>query len=413
MKNHTSILESTLNIIKNDEANLQKQNDHLNMLTESFKNFSNSIENEEKMHNFLMYFNQMVNEYDRQQTAVIDVITNCNRDFISHEIFTASQIEHQVDLISRQIGTEYRVPSGIDVYSVSKISVFRLNKQFVFKISIPLLKTTKHKLYKILRIPAILNNRFLWVQNSHKFLIATVDRTLHQFLDDLASCIPYNNKETLICSKPTHWFTTGKPDCVWEIFNHLPRRGCDMVESEPESFVLGLDRNQFIFVLAKPIKVTIICKDLVNHDWLGGEGLLTLNPYCTLTGDNLQLDTIVNINNNSEIVIPKLDIVSDWSLTSKSTFNLSTIALTNNQTIIELQNHLNATKMDLESIRLRPDFSHHDAIHYSFFTFIVVIFIIYKTGIYRILFKSNGPKMPKIDAPLNSSNCAPENVDTT
>lgn len=43
MKNHTSILETTLNLVKNDEANLQKQNDHLNSLTESFKNFSNAI----------------------------------------------------------------------------------------------------------------------------------------------------------------------------------------------------------------------------------------------------------------------------------------------------------------------------------------------------------------------------------
>lgn len=58
-----------------------------------------------------LYFNQIVNQYERQQSAIIDVITNSHRNYISHDLFTASQIENQVELISRQIGTEYRVES--------------------------------------------------------------------------------------------------------------------------------------------------------------------------------------------------------------------------------------------------------------------------------------------------------------
>lgn len=315
MKNHTSILETTLNLVKNDEANLQKQNEHLNILADSFKNLSNSIEVEEKMHNFLMYLNLVINEYDRQQTAIIAI-----------ELFTPSQIEEQPELISRQVGAEYRVPSGIDIYSVSKIAVYRSNKQLVFKISIPLLGAMKHKLYRILPIPANHNGKFLWVQNSKKYLMTSADRTIHQFMDDLSSCVHYHDKTMLICSKPTHWFTTGKPDCVWEIFNHLPRSNCDIIERNPETFVMGMNKNQFIFVLKDPIKVTIICKDNVNHDWLGGEGLITLEPHCTLTGDNVQLNTMINYNNGSEIVIPKLDIVTDWTLSSNRTVNITTIA---------------------------------------------------------------------------------------
>lgn len=68
----------------------------------------------------------------------------------------------------------------------------------------------------------------------------------------------------------------------------MPRRGCEMIEKEPETFVIGMDKNQFIFVLRNTIKVTVICKDTVSHDWLGGEGLLTLEPHCTLTGDNVK-----------------------------------------------------------------------------------------------------------------------------
>lgn len=270
----------------------------------------------------------------------------------------------------------------------------------------------KHKLFKILRIPAIHGDKFLWVQNSHKFLLATADRTLHQFMNDLSACIPYSDKTTLICHKPTHWFTAGKPDCAWEIFNHLPRKGCDMIESEPETFVLGMEGNQFIFVLKHQVKVTIICKDTVNHDWLGGEGLLTLEPQCTLTGDNFQLDTVAILNNNSEIVIPKLDIVSDWSLSPRTTdINLTTIALSNDNKVIELQKSLNETKPQMELIKMKPDFSYHDATHYSLFTIIIIGYICYKSKLYYLLCNKE-IKLPEIDAPLGSSNHAGENVNT-
>lgn len=146
-----------------------------------------------------------------------------------------------------------------------------------------------------------------------------MDRTLYQFLSDLSECIRYGTDESLICDKPTHWFTMTKPDCAWEIFNHVPRTDCNMKDRSPETFVLGISKNQFIFVLEKSIKITIICKDIANHDWLSGEGVLTLEPQCTLTADNIQLNSNFDFTNNSEIIIPKLDIINDWILAKRPT----------------------------------------------------------------------------------------------
>lgn len=325
LKNHTSILESTLNLVKHDELNLQKQIEHVNTLADTFKNHSNEIENEEKLHNYFTYLTQVINEYDRQQAAIIQVITNSKRNYISHELFTPAQVERQVEIITQQVGTEFQIPTGIEIYSVSKISVYKINNQYIFKISIPLLKAQMYKLYEISRIPMINDNDFLWIENNEKYLLTSLDRKFYQFLDNFDGCIPYMNKQALICEKPTHWFTSNKEDCVWEIFNHIPRTACKIVRKQASLFVTALSQNQFIFVVKDQAKVTIICKDSVSHDWLRGEGLLALQPQCYLTGENIHLNTRHEFKNGSEIVIPNIDSIREWILESDKMnhFNLT------------------------------------------------------------------------------------------
>lgn len=219
LKNHTSFIESTLNIVKNDHNSLQNHINQSKELNEILKNHTNTIENEEKIQNFLMYLTQIMNDYEKQQSAIIEVISDSKRKFISHELFTVPQIEKQVELISKQMGSEYHVPTGIEVYAVSTISVHRIKNQFVFKISIPLLNAQKYKLYRILQIPTIHDNKF---DTKEIFLLASVNRQFYQFVNDITDCIPYGYQQ-VICDKPIHWFTSNKPNCIWDIFNHLPR----------------------------------------------------------------------------------------------------------------------------------------------------------------------------------------------
>lgn len=372
------------------------------------------IENEEKLHNYLTYLTQVINEYDRQQSAIIEVISDSKRNFISHELFTASQIEHQVEIITQQVGTEFQVPMGIDVYSVSKISVYRLKNQYVFKISIPLLKSQRHKLYEISRIPTIHGDEFLWIDTSNKYLLTTLDRKLYQFLSNVEDCVPYKNKRALICDKPTYWFTSNKEDCVWEIFNHIPRTACKITREKAQPFVIGLNQNQFVFVIKDTAKVTIICKDSVNHDWLRGEGLLALEPQCYLTGENIHLNTRIEYDNSSEIVIPNVDSIKEWIMASdkQNNMNLTAITLDGVQNITELQRSLNETKANLKLFKVDSSLSNHDITHYSLYTItlsLIVVYFMFKKNILPLSFKERKVAMPIIDSPLHSS-LAPENV---
>lgn len=55
LKNHTSIMESSLNIIKQDESEIKKHTDAINSLTNVVELKANSLQFETKLNNFLTY----------------------------------------------------------------------------------------------------------------------------------------------------------------------------------------------------------------------------------------------------------------------------------------------------------------------------------------------------------------------
>lgn len=114
--------------------------------------------------------------------------------------------------------------------AVSKISVVRMFDQYIFKLSIPLLGAKRFKLYKIFPIPMTKAGSLFVVKNDHKFLLASIDRNLYQYMNN-HDCKPYQNGRSLVCDKPNKFFTSTKSDCVWNIFNHMSKRMCEMQKS--------------------------------------------------------------------------------------------------------------------------------------------------------------------------------------
>ena len=375
LKNHTSIMDSTLNIIQSDEAKVQKHLNAFGDLINVIGNHTNVLELEANVHNFVIYLSQLINDYEQQQSDIIDILTFSRRSHISHVLFTPEQIDHQVELITKQVGSEYHVPKGIEVYSVSKISVVRLHNQIVFKLSIPLLGAKKFKLYKVIAVPTIHNKHTFVLKNNHKFMLTSVDRQLYQYLDNY-DCKPYQNKKALICDKPNTFNTAAKSDCVWNVFNHLTKSTCEMRESRDTAFFESVSSNKFLFVLPEAVRVNIMCGDRVAHDQLAGEGMLTLKPTCSLASENVQLFSKIALSNDQqELIIP--EIYSDnWTFPSQIDFNHKTmnVEMGNRQEIIKLRAMLNETN-HAQLNQLSYHDIHHYSVLYSVLLLVVFVFV--------------------------------------
>lgn len=254
-----------------------------------------------------------------------------------------------------------------------------MTNQYVFKISIPLLKTKKFKLFSINSIPAIKNEKYLWISSEHKYLLTAVDRQIYQYVDNLNNCYQYKDKTTLICSMPTQWFTASKSSCGWNVFNHISHEGCNVSEKAPEIFFLSLNENTFIFVLKNAIKVTIVCGESIVHKTLAGEGMLSLNSQCVLNSDKIQLVSKSNFGeSDSEVVIPELDLRTWYLPETNETNEMKLLNATDTEMmqITKLKQDIQINRENQNLIKRRAlDF--HDIHHYVSTYFIIIIIALY------------------------------------
>jgi len=260
-----------------------------------------------------------------------------------------------------------------------------------------LLQSKKFKLYKIIGVPTIKNESFVWVENPHKFLLTSIDRQSYQLMDDTSDCITYRDDEALICDKPTQWLAASNPSCVWNIFNHISHAGCSFIQTAPEIFFSSLEANRFIYVIRNSLKITIFCRESIMHDSLEGEGLLSLSDHCSLHAGGIHLTTRITLNDNSSLLIPQLDL-REWPQLPESmaTGNISEFRHSTLKNITELQIKLNETQANFHLIN-PGEINLHDMHHYIVIYSIIVVLLAY--FVYKKCNSNEGREIPPIPMP--------------
>lgn len=376
LSNHTSILESTLNILKHDQDEFQKQSQHFRSITNRIQSLQNLEEVEQSLNDALLYLTQVTNEYERQQTAILHVIADSHRDLINHGVLTPQQIEDQVEIIVKQVGSRYIVPGGVDVYSLASIRPYFSGVQFIFKITIPLLRPQVYKMYRIVPVPIISNNGFLWVKMEHKQFITSADHQVFQFVDNMNVAECHEFRDALVCNEPKLWFTADKHDCVWSIFNENSLENCVFEKGPKVNSFIELDHNKMIFVCIESIKISAFCDGSITHHYLSGEGILRTHN-CSIRGANMHLYPSVDMGGQepTKILIPKVDIVQDKiKLSHQEVMRDSFHFVRANFT--EIDSKLNATKFKIEDLG-RWDRNYHDYHHYTLIYVLFTCLIIY------------------------------------
>lgn len=211
------------------------------------------------------------------------------------------------------------------------------------------------------------------VVSKHKFLIASKDHQNYQFVDNIESkCI--QSSERLICGGLRFWYTNEKPTCEWNLFNHRSRNGCALEMVENGNFIFGLESNRFIFSCHQKIDASVICKNSVFNQKLEGEGILNLSPRCDLRNGQFKLESGIEFENASSIIIPTFEIHNKTGWTGEAGVNQSSFSVSDLSAIGDM---LNKTRDNLSIAK----FNNHDVHHYTAIYLclgsIVVLFILY------------------------------------
>lgn len=136
LQNQTSVMEATMNMIKHDESQMEKQSYHINMLMDMMRKNQDLVEAEQSFNDALLYISHVITECEQQLDAIWEVTANLGGDsahaHINHALITPSQIKKQAELITRHLNSKLLIPSGMEVYRLGLVYGYKVAKQFIF-----------------------------------------------------------------------------------------------------------------------------------------------------------------------------------------------------------------------------------------------------------------------------------------
>lgn len=314
LKNHTSAIDSTLNVVMKHDKELKFLNDRVNNVTKYISDHlsytSYRFEVTAQFSLASVYLNQFASDYEQQIDAILEILTDSHKNHVNHYLFPPGQIFREVERISNFVKNKFLVPEGNDLYKILEITSFILKKQLVFKISFPLFRLEQFNIHKIIRVPSVHGNELWWINNLHDYMISATNHKIFQFMTELefSQCLSYRS-DAVVCKRPQQWLTSQIANhCAWNLFIQNEHNDCKMNHGPLETIFIELNQNKWIFIIPNITKVTAVCNHAAFHDELQGEGVLSLNQNCMLIIRDIQLDAHRDIEEPSgEILVPSFN----------------------------------------------------------------------------------------------------------
>ncbi|XP_037959252.1 uncharacterized protein LOC119688653 [Teleopsis dalmanni] len=294
LQNQTSIIDSTLNILKRDEVTVNNQ---LGQLQDQISQVLNRIDNETEQIKITQIFlsiaiqlTLMDANLQRIQAEIINVLIDSHHGKISPLLLSPQQLKNEIKHIRSHIPLSRRFPVNQDdlvqLYRIMEISGAVTKEQIIVVIKVPLIDSYDMELFRILHIPTVINNTNLTIKSDVSFTAVNTFRVQYIPLreNELDNCqIP--NKEVYICSRKhiklgryaeTH-------TCEIELFNNRTATSCRLTQLSNKMVWTKMEQtNQWIYATVNRTEISSVCGTQLNQVTIEGSGILTLRPECTI-----------------------------------------------------------------------------------------------------------------------------------
>lgn len=222
IKNQTSVLESTANIISQDEHIFK---DHLetiqNQISEVMYQTNNiTIELEaEKVEQVLLkaclHLSIMISSVQRTQMAILQVITDTQHGTINPLLMTPKQLKTAATFLKEHLPSNLRLPGSEENMNLGKLYKLitihgQLTREYtIFTIRVPLLLTDQFEIYNLVPVPTQINMKFVSNKPSTDYLGINLHRDQYYPISELAlSQCTETDEERYLCKQKHPVYTT-------------------------------------------------------------------------------------------------------------------------------------------------------------------------------------------------------------
>lgn len=322
MKNHTSVAETTLNIVKNNENTITIQTDRINRMITDIQQLTNEQERINQVISATFRIVMALTKYEATQNNIMNVLLDVHNNQINVNILAPEQLKTQLQKIHSAVDASILVP-GEDahdelrsLYSIMSIQAIIAHNQIIFKITLPLIFNERFQLFKLIAVPTIQDNGYLWFEPSTPFLLTTLRRNYYYPMTELelGKCKAYG-KNSIICERKNQMFGAQARHigCEIQLLNHAGNLNgnCKFKTSIiADTWIALHEPNKWIYAIYNHTQMDVICNNQIEHLQIHGEGIIQLQPHCTIR----HAETEITAQNNYDIaihdsILPEVNII--------------------------------------------------------------------------------------------------------
>lgn len=292
IKKQISVFEISYDMDKQNAEKSEKEKD-------SLRNIINGLARVEKdgwqLHSIALQCSIKLENYADIQTRLIDAAMTIQHGNLRPILISPSKMREQVNIIRNELGPEFELPKTIaNVYQMARVKVRLIEDKLIFRVAIPVLRTSPFQLLRIIPIPQTLNHVSIEIQPTSEYLLVNYINETYYDLSNMehSACIDIDDR--LICRvrHPSYKFSDDTDRCEMELIRNVfpNEKKCRMQPGAfNEKWMQLNDIHSWIFALDRERNYNITCEELSKTITLTGVGLLYLNGNCSFTGESVQI----------------------------------------------------------------------------------------------------------------------------
>lgn len=322
LRNQTSLIDSTINIIKNNQLDVQAQ----------FDDIGNQLHHIKVEQRILMLSVQMLivtSNVQRIHSSIMDVLIDSHHDKINPLLLTPQQLAEEVKKIRAHLPAHLQLPihqnNLLEVYKLIKVNGIIAKNHVIFTIELPLTDPREFQLLHIVPIVSTLNKTLTIVETSTKFLAVSLyrDEFFPMSQHEVDTCWSLCDDELICPNIPTTYQATRHPiinKCEIDLLNDQPEPRCSFHKREDTTIWQHLYRpNQYMFSTTDIIKLNAVCGNDIIPISLEGSGLITLQADCVIKNDLITIQGRQQIVTSLQASTTSFNPVIGWTKQYAST----------------------------------------------------------------------------------------------
>ncbi|KAM8702151.1 hypothetical protein ACLKA7_005595 [Drosophila subpalustris] len=303
LKNQTSVLDSTINVVKKTRATSDKRLRLLEQQVAAIAESRGKYTGSRLTETYLALTTQLTllaATLQRMQSEIVDVLTGIHHHTISPILVSPDQLKNQLDQIRVHLPPNQMLPvtssNVIQLYRIMRAEGTATDTHVIFRVILPLVSTSILELFNIVPIPVW--DSTSWKMFESKTPIIAVNNHRDQFMglthDDLRRCFALPNEE-YICFDHQAVFNVNNR-CEFQLFNNKTPTMCQTTHRTTKMvWEKTYQPNKWIFATRSTMELQAVCNGTPTTIQLEDTGVLSLSSGCTARNFEISISTFGNI----------------------------------------------------------------------------------------------------------------------